>query len=59
MQVATYILKGSFEEIDAENLDSSENEEDIMCSTGHGAMAPAVRKLWRTFPGRLSLKQED
>ena len=59
MQVARFILKGSSQEARDERSDSSEDEESNLCSMGHGDMAPAVRKLWRTFPGRLKLKQEQ
>ena len=59
LQVAMFILKGSIEEADDDNSDSSGDEEGSLCILGHADMAPAVHKLWRTFPGRLKLTQRD
>ena len=58
MQVATFILKGSIREARADSSETSEDEEDMLCSVGHRSVAPAMRRLWRTFPVRLSLGKD-
>ena len=53
-QVATFILKGSMK--DLSETESSEDDEDNSTVSGlHQDMAPAVNRLWRTFPAFCKL----
>ncbi|CAK0773104.1 hypothetical protein CVIRNUC_004030 [Coccomyxa viridis] len=53
-QVATFIVKGSIKELS--DSEDSEGDDDASAVSGlHRDMAPAVNRLWRTFPASCKL----